>query len=161
MKAFSFFSIVVMIFVIMIQFMPSKVYAKSLILVDCNYNENGLKRDGSLQPIVPNGTEYECGFPDMIAQIQKLINFAFLLALPIFTLAVTWAGIQILLAQGNSGALSKAKALFQKVIIGFLIVLVAWIFVFNITSYLLCPRYYTPFLGGNVPTGSDVAACKP
>jgi len=159
MKTLRIFSLLFFVLMMAFQLVPVTANAASLIMVDCNYNANGTVRDTTKQKI-PGTSEYECGFPDAIAQIQKLINAIFLLALPIVVISITWSGIQILLAQGNSGALNKAKELFRKVIVGFLIVLVAWIFVYNISSYLLCPRYYTPFLGGNIPDDPAVAACK-
>jgi hypothetical protein len=159
MKRFSLFSSGFLIIIILLQVMPMRVHASSLLLVDCGIDPMGKVRNGAEQ--IAGTTEYECGFLDFIAEVQKLINFAFIIALPVTIVSLAWAGIKLLLAQGNASGLNEAKKFIQHVLVGFAIVLCAWLFIYNISSYLLCPRYYTPFLGGVVPHGGDVAACRP
>lgn len=108
----------------------------SLLLVRCRYGN-----------AIPGTNECECGFRDVVAEIKQLINFAFLLAMPLTVIAITWAGIQILLARGNPGKINEAKKLATQVLTGFIIVLTAWLIVYTITSNLMRPEFYTPFLG--------------
>jgi hypothetical protein len=115
---------------------------KSIILVTCKYGSNAIKDKQG------NVLECECGFKDVIAQIKKLINFAFLIALPIVIIALTYAGIKILLSLGNPSALTEAKRLLWQVIKGFLIILCAWLIVYVIVSNLLQESFYNMFLGG-------------
>jgi hypothetical protein len=154
MKYGAFLAGIVLLLTLVITVAPVFVQAESVILVDCKYGHNG---DGT--PKLPNG-EVECGFLDAIAQIKKLINFFFLAALPIIVIAIAWSGIKILLAQGNTSELKNAKELLQKILTGFFFVLVAWLLVHNIASYFLCPKYYTPFIGGGVPIGVDISSCR-
>lgn len=132
------------------QVAPVVVHAESIFLVDCKFGQDGKGNpkiiaknpDGSVK-----GTYVECGFLDAIAQIKKLVNLAFIIALPIVVIALTMTGIRMLLAQGNASALNKAKELFQKTLIGFIVVLCAWLFVYTLTSYFLRPEFYNVFLG--------------
>jgi hypothetical protein len=151
MKKLTTLSALTFLFVILgIQVMPLVAHAESIILVDCKYGQDG-NGNPKIQVKNPDGSsrgvEIECGFLDAIAQVKKLINFGFILALPVVVVAIALSGIRILLAQGNSGELTKAKQLLQKILIGFMFVLGAWLIVYTISSYLLRPEFYNVFLG--------------
>lgn len=124
---------------------PRQARAESMILIDCKYGNIG--KDGKAVPIPnTNPAEYECGFGDIIAEINKLVNFAFLLAVPVTMIALTWAGIKILLAAGNMTKVTEAKKMATQVLTGFLFVLCAWLIVYVIASNLLKEDYYTQFI---------------
>jgi hypothetical protein len=122
------------------------------VLRDANGNVAVL-RNGNGEPITdPEGrpiVEIECGFQDIINEIKKLINFAFLLAVPITIFALAWSGIKILLAVGNTSKIAEARRTMTMVIVGFLFVLCAWLIVYTLTSCLVQEKFYSPFLGGN------------
>jgi hypothetical protein len=120
----------------------------SLLIVRC-------KGDGTDKSLIPGTNEHECGFTDAIAEIKLLINFIFLLSVPVTVMAIAWSGIQILLSQGNASKLSDAKKRLFSIIKGFLFVLGGWLLVYTIASYLLRPEFYTPFLGGNNSTNNS------
>ncbi len=113
------------------------------------------KGDGTDKTLIPGTTEHECRFPDVIAEIKLLINFVFLLSVPVTVAAIAWSGIQILLAQGNAGKLSDVKKRLVSILKGFLFVLGGWLLVYTIANFLLKPEYYTPFLGGNSGTSNS------
>jgi hypothetical protein len=157
-----FVAIFCLLLVIVVQVMPFVVHAESMLLVDCKYgtkvqidgNGNAVL-DSKGQPVrvpatLPNG-ETECGFQDVINEIKKLINFAFLLAVPITIFALAWSGVKILLAVGNTSKIAEARRTMTMVIVGFLFVLCAWLIVYTLASCLVQERFYSPFLGGSSP----------
>jgi hypothetical protein len=141
MKFFTAIGIALVTFAMVVQFVPVKAYAAGLILIDCQYGP-------AIQNPYTNQTEHECGFKDAVAQIQKLINLIFILALPITVIALTRAGINILLAQGNMSKITEAKKTLSKILVGFLYVLAGWLIVYSVLSYFVKPEYFNVFLGG-------------
>jgi hypothetical protein len=111
---------------------------QSVILVECTGTP--------LNPNDPN-SEKECNYRDVFRQINKAINFIFLAAVPILIIVLTYSGIQILLARGNMSKLSDAKKRFQKIVIGMLVVMFAYLVVYAIAKAFLRPEYYNLFLG--------------
>ena len=90
----------------------------------------------------------ECGYNDFINEVKLLLNFAFIISVPITLIFVTWTGIQILLSQGNEGKIKEAKERAMKVLIGFIFILTAWLIVYTIVHYFLQPKYYQQFISG-------------
>jgi hypothetical protein len=114
----------------------------SMVLIRCKYGKQ-------IPRINPNDSlECECGFYDAVDEIAKLVNFAFFAALPITVVALTWAGIRILLSQDSASKLQEAKKFLTHVIVGFIIVLTAWLIIYTISKNLLKPGqgYYETFL---------------
>ena len=62
--------------------------------------------------------------PDFIAGVLRVVV---MIALPIITIFIVFAGFQFLSAQGNSGKLETAKKNFMWVIIGTLLIMGAWV----------------------------------
>ena len=120
----------------------------SFLLVRC-------KGDGTAKTLITGTTEHECGFQDAVAEVKLLINFLFLLSVPVTVMAIAWSGIQILLAQGNTGKLNESKKRLTSILKGFLFVLGGWLLVYTIAKFLLKPEYYQPFLGGNSSANSS------
>ncbi|MCC2630672.1 MAG: hypothetical protein K0S38_481 [Candidatus Paceibacter sp.] len=143
---FSFFGTVPLISHAAIQ-CPASIQSApdtSLLLVRCKYGQAIVGNNGQV-------LECECGFKDVIAELKKIINFIFLLALPVTVIAIAISGIRILFSMGKPGEMVRARKMLMSVIIGFLYVLGAWLLVYTIVSYLLRPEYYTPFLGSDGP----------
>ncbi len=135
-----------LIFILTLQFTPALALADepkklcgegtlSCFIVKCNYNNDGSVVDSS-KKVISNG-EYECGFPDVIREINLLTTTAFKLSVPFTIFAIAWAGIKILLAQGNPGKITEAKTMMGKVLIGFIFILTGWLIVYTISNSLL------------------------
>ncbi len=87
--------------------------------VGCNEETNA---DGSFKN--------PCGFDDLMQQIQKLINFLlFTIAMPVTAIMFAYAGFLYIASGGNGGNIEKAKGIFKKVLIGFVLALAAWLIV--------------------------------
>ncbi len=109
---------------------PPPYGARGSGLIPCGVDAND---DG-----VVKGAE-ECTYNDIILGIQGIINFLFALVVPIATIMIAFAGWKLLTADGDSGKVSEARGLMTSVIIGFIIMLVAWLIVFTLTEALLDP----------------------
>ncbi|TSC99094.1 MAG: Uncharacterized protein Greene07144_1046 [Parcubacteria group bacterium Greene0714_4] len=90
------------------------------------------------------GAGGDCGFDKLMGVAKEIVNFAILIAAPISAIAFMYAGILYFTAAGNEGQIKKAHEVFKKVLIGFIIVLVAWTLVSVIVN-TLAPR--TSLLG--------------
>jgi hypothetical protein len=92
-------------------------------------------------PECGEATQDECGFEHLAELVRSLINFMILLSTILATAAFAWAGIRLLTSGGNPSALTEAKAIFMKVLIGYLWILGAWLLVYTITTALLGSEY--------------------
>ncbi len=81
------------------------------------------------QIIVDCPTPFDCGWDELIAAIDRLIDFGMLIAAPLAAIAFVWAGVLYLTAAGNEGQIKKAHGIFKSVLIGFILVLSAWLIV--------------------------------
>ncbi len=140
---------VVMVLSVSTFFMPASADAFSLVYTCQGNTLKGPPDTGQL----PNG-ERECDFVDFIGQIDQLINDAFILAVPISIIVITYAGVKLMTSRGNSSAMSEAKKMLTKSITGFVIICAAWIVVYFIITSLGCTTC-TEFLGsGPSSTGT-------
>ncbi|TSD03388.1 MAG: Uncharacterized protein Athens071416_69 [Parcubacteria group bacterium Athens0714_16] len=87
-----------------------------------------------------------CGFNDMITLVQNIMTFAFYIAAPIAVGMFTYAGVLYLTAGGKPGQIEKAHTIFLNVLIGFIIVLAAWLIVNTIANALLIDGSYLKVL---------------
>jgi len=101
----------------------------------------GLQVECTGKALTAGGTEKECTFIDLIAQIKKIMDLAFLYSLPIMIIVTAYAGIKILLAAGNQSKITEAKNMAWKVGWGFFFILAAWLIVYAITLPLLNPAF--------------------
>ncbi|MEI6396782.1 MAG: hypothetical protein WCO48_01790 [Candidatus Taylorbacteria bacterium] len=79
-----------------------------------------------------------CDFNGALAQVQHLMNIAIILGVLAAILLFSFAGFKLVSASftGKVADVDRAKDIFQKVAIGFIIMLVAWFVVYQIISWL-------------------------
>jgi len=87
-----------------------------------------------------------CGWSDFIKLIQNVITFVLYIAIPITVAMFTYAGVLYLTAAGKTGQIEKAHTIFLNVLIGFIIVLSAWLIVNTIANALLDKTNFNSFL---------------
>ena len=85
----------------------------------------------------------ECTFTDLLRGIDGIIDFLIKISIPIAMILFAYAGFLYITAAGNSGKIGKAHDVFKDVIVGFLIVLSAWLIVNTIVSPLISSDYET------------------
>jgi hypothetical protein len=77
-----------------------------------------------------------CDYNFVILMISRIINFIFLLVLPIAGVIAVVTGVMILTSGGNPTQRQKAKNAFMKFFIGIIIVMVAWLLVATVLRTL-------------------------
>ncbi len=106
--------------------------------VDCD----GVIRDKNIE----GDRQKVCDFNALLGTINKLINWAFAISVPVATVLFAYAGL--LLMNGKPGDRTKAKDIFTNVAIGFIIMLVAWVSVRTVVDWFVKPDSgATTFLG--------------
>lgn len=85
----------------------------------------------------------ECDFDELVALIRRVINYLIIIAVPVSAAVFAYAGIKYMTAAGDTGKMAEARRIFTKVILGFVVMLSAWLVVFAITSALLEDSSYS------------------
>lgn len=110
-------------FIFVLILVPNVVGAQGL-LPDCGYlSGSGFK---------------SCGFSDLLQLFQNLVDFVTLkLALPLATITFVYAGFKIMTARDNPAQMKEGRKMLIKTVIGFVILLAAFLIVRLITTSLL------------------------
>mgnify|MGYP001587001626 CR=1 FL=1 len=82
------------------------------------------------------GKQPECSYKHLLELVNKIINWIIMISVPVAAGVFAWAGFKYM-TTGISDQKSEAKAMINKVFIGFVVILSAWIIVNTITSALL------------------------
>ena len=89
------------------------------------------------------GKGNECDFSKLLVLTNNIIRYIIILATSIFSIVFMYAGFLYLTAVGDTAQISKAHGLFKSAIIGFVIILAAWVFVdFILVKLLAKPQDY-------------------
>ena len=91
--------------------------------------------------LVPcDGVVVPCTFNHLMQLLNNIIKYIILISVPIAACVIAYAGF-IIMTSGVSDKISQAKAMIQKVVIGFAFILAAWIIVNTILFALLKPEF--------------------
>lgn len=82
----------------------------------------------------------ECGYQHLLILVNNIIKWIILISVPVAAGVFAWAGFKYM-TTGISDQKSEAKAMINKVFIGFVVILSAWIIVNTITNTLLRPEF--------------------
>lgn len=92
--------------------------------------------------IVCQGTkESPCTYESLIELVKVLIHDMVVISTLLAVITFIWVGIKLLGSGGNESAMTEAKKMLWKVVIGYLWILAAWLVVYTITSVLLNDGY--------------------
>lgn len=101
--------------------------------IDCGYNlgkdENGKPKGGRL-----------CGFSDFIILIQRIIEYVFVLVLPIMAIVFAYAGYLLLTSGGSESKRTAAKKAMTSALIGVVVIMSAWLLVKTVLVSLGVPQ---------------------
>lgn len=99
---------------------------------------------GSTAPSVAsnNAIGGGCDFADFIDTINRVINWIISIAGVIFTISAIYGGFLYMTSGDNSGNKEKAKNILSSTIIGFIIILTAWLIVYTILVNLTSDSVY-------------------
>ncbi|MDO8482434.1 MAG: pilin [bacterium] len=93
-------------------------------------------RDANNKPV--GGTvSNPCDFSHVLALINNIANFFIITGAAVAALAFGYAGFLMMTAAGEMGKIEEAKAIFGKVLVGFLFMLSAWLIVHAIEAAFL------------------------
>ncbi|KND48846.1 MAG: hypothetical protein AB200_00215 [Parcubacteria bacterium C7867-005] len=89
--------------------------------------------------LVPCGNpgQAECGFNDLIKLVINIINTLITYSTYIAVAVFCYAGIMLMTAGGDKGALDKAKKILGSVVKGYVWILIAWVVVYTIMNTLI------------------------
>jgi hypothetical protein len=105
--------------------------AQSQGLVTCNRNDNL-----PANPTVEQRKDNQCKLTDLIYLIERIINFLLAWAWLISIFYVMWAGYNMLGSGGNAEAITSAKTTFSHAIIGFFLIMAAYLLINWVVSLL-------------------------
>lgn len=78
----------------------------------------------------------DCDYNHFITLVERVIDYIFILVLPLAGLLAVITGIMFLTSGGNPAAREKAKKAFGKFFIGLIVVMIAWLLVATILKIL-------------------------
>jgi len=82
----------------------------------------------------------DCDMCSFVAMIEGLVNWLFSFLVLAAVLGLMIAGFKLVTSAGNESAWSGAKSMFTNIIIGFVIVLSAWLIVDTIMKAFIAPE---------------------
>ena len=77
-----------------------------------------------------------CGWSDLVALVNNLINYLLTIATILAIISFVWAGFLLITAGGDSGKVGQAKSIFMNVVLGIIFAYGAWIIVHFIFAAL-------------------------
>ncbi len=88
----------------------------------------------------------ECGFTDLIQMIKNIITDLIYFSIPVSAAVFAYAGF-ILMTTGVADKKSDAKKMIQKVFVGLVIILSAWLVTTTLTKVLIKPGVGIDLIG--------------
>ncbi|MHB1330395.1 MAG: hypothetical protein ACYCY6_00270 [Minisyncoccota bacterium] len=89
----------------------------------------------------------DCGFDDLIQLVVAVIDNLVILSTILATIGFIYVGFRLMTSGGDPGAKSDAKHIFKNILIGYVVILVAWLLVYTIMNVLVNPEFN--FILGN------------
>lgn len=89
-----------------------------------------------------------CGWNDLIKLVNNVANYLIILGASVATIAFAYAGFLMMTAAGEMSKIEKAKSIFGKVLVGFLLMLAAWLIVHAIESAFVTNTEFKSLLEG-------------
>lgn len=88
--------------------------------------------------LVPcDGVKTPCNACTLTVMADRLIEYLFTVLTLVVVLMIMYSGFKLVLSQGDPGAWSNAKSMFTNVVIGFVIILSAWLIVDTVMKVLV------------------------
>jgi ABC-type Na+ efflux pump permease subunit len=99
-------------------------------------DKNGLVKCGNSDGPGNAGANRDCTFTDLINLIQNIFNLVFALAAFVAAGMFMYAGFLMITAMGDTNQITKAKAVFRRVVVGFLILFMSFLLIQQTLKYL-------------------------
>lgn len=142
----------IVVLVAAVQFLPNYSLAQSSATLN-NSGENVNISDSNFKLVVcdrpagaPGATaDNTCDYNGLIRTVQHFINVAMVLGVFAAIVGFTYGGF--LYISGNEGKINRAKEMFRKIGIGFVLMLTGWFIVYQILVWLARDSAVTAILG--------------
>lgn len=82
-----------------------------------------------------------CTFDRFIELAVRIMDLAMYLVVPLAALSFAYAGYELVVSQGNAAALTKAKGILWKVVVGIFFILAGWLIIHSLLAALVDPSY--------------------
>jgi hypothetical protein len=110
------------------------------------------------KPLVPCGNVVgndgvvtnPCEFRDFFTLIINVTDYVIILGAVISSIVFAYVGFMMMTAGGEMGRINEAKAIFGKVLVGFLIMISAWLIVHAINAGLISDSFRNESGGVNI-----------
>ena len=135
----SYFGRVIFLFLLILVFVTPFEIARAQT-VKCFIPNNSkclIPCNGTETTVINGKTVTGCTFDHFVQLGQNLINFLIVLSIPLTAIAFAWAGFLMVTSAGSEEKIKQGKAIFGKVLVGFIFILGAWLIVYTITTALL------------------------
>lgn len=110
--------------------------APNLSLAQDNITRDGIYTGGGIIPCGQSAAN-PCNSCDVVVLANTVIKWLIGITFMFFAVMAVITGVKLVMAGGNSGALSDAKEAFTNLFIGLIIVLGAWLFVDTLLRFVL------------------------
>lgn len=93
--------------------------------------------EGSDGPIVPcssNSFEERCRYKDLMVLVKNIIKFLLIFIIPVIAIVAAYTGIQMIMNRSNPVELSKYKNNLTRIVIGIIVILLAWTLIASILA---------------------------
>lgn len=106
------------------------------------FEPGGLIVCGGVKGDTVDGKELPvCDYASLVVLVKMLIQYMIVLSTILAAVIFAYIGFILLTSGGDPGAMTRAKAMFSKVLKGYLWILFAWLIVYTIANTLLKPGY--------------------
>ncbi len=95
---------------------------------------------GDLGMVTCDGVDTACTFCTLMTMVNNLIQWLFTMLALIAVMMLMYAGVQLVVSRGNSHAMEEVKGMLTNIVIGFVIILSAWLIVDTVMKMLLNPE---------------------
>jgi len=83
-----------------------------------------------------------CGWNDFFTLVTNVTNYLIILGAAVSAIAFAWAGFLMMTAGGEASKIEHGRAIFGKVLVGFIIMLSAWLIVHAINAGLIASNFF-------------------
>lgn len=94
----------------------------------------------------------ECTYEKLIYMVQRIIQFALYLLIPIVLGMILWIGFKFLTANGDSGKLADAKKMIKPLLIGIIMIFTAWLIVYTFLDKILSDQLQKAIVPDSIKT---------
>jgi hypothetical protein len=88
--------------------------------------------EGPIVPCTSNSFDERCRYQDLMILVKNIIKFLLMFIIPVVAIVAVYTGMQMILNRSNPVELSKYKANALRIVIGIIIILLAWTLVASI-----------------------------